>query len=217
MRNYKLRDVDAEDIEDFLLEVQTSLGIRFVQNELIYITTFGELCDHIAGKIKLDNVDDCTSQQVFYKLRNGISSTCEVDKQKIVPSLCLDEIFPRESRRLKIKILEKRLGFTLSLTGPPHWVTTTLALIVLTSFFGLFLYWEIALLLLSIAFCATRLANKLGNELQLQTVGQLAKKLTREQYLKSRRDPTTFNKQEIETMLTDWFSEYFSLDKRQMI
>lgn len=56
------------------------------------------------------------------------------------------------------------------------------------------------------------LANKIGNELDLQTVGQVAEKMTSAHYLKSRRDMRTFNKNEIEKVLVGLFSNYFDID-----
>lgn len=58
--------------------------------------------------------------------------------------------------------------------------------------------------------------SKGGNELDLQTVGQVAEKMTRENYLKSRRNPKTFNKNEIEKLLTEWFSNDLDLDKSKL-
>ena len=40
--------------------------------------------------------------------------------------------------------------------------------------------------------------------------------MTRENYLKSRRNSKTFNKNEIEKVLTDWFSNDLDLDKSKL-
>ena len=58
--------------------------------------------------------------------------------------------------------------------------------------------------------------NKIGNELDLQTVGQVAEKMTRENYLKSRRNSKTFNKNEIEKVLIESFSNDLYLDKSKL-
>lgn len=73
MTDYELNNIDPENIEDLLVKVEKSFNIKFVGNELIALLTFGELCDHIVNKIKLDHSDNCTTQQAFYKLRNAIS------------------------------------------------------------------------------------------------------------------------------------------------
>jgi acyl carrier protein len=47
MTDYEIKNIDAEDIEDLLVKVETSFDIKFVGDELVQITTFGQLCDHI--------------------------------------------------------------------------------------------------------------------------------------------------------------------------
>jgi hypothetical protein len=216
MTDCELKDLDSEDIEDLLVKVETSFDIKFVGNELSHITTFGQLCDHIANKVQLDNSDDCTSQQAFYKLRDAVSSTLQIDNKTISTDFPLTDLLPRESRRSRTKKIEKYLGFQLNILRPPHWVTGTLIILLLTSIIGIFFNWQIGLLGLTISLLGTWLANKAGNELDLHTVGQVAEKMTRENYLKSRRNPKTFNKKEIEKILTEWFSNYFDMDKSKL-
>jgi hypothetical protein len=92
-------------------------------------------------------------------------------------------------------------------------MTGTLAILFLASLIGIFFNWQIGLIGIVFSIAGLWLANKIGNELDLQTVGQVAEKMTRENYLKSRRNPKTFNKNEIEKVLTDWFSNDLDLDK----
>ena len=117
---------------------------------------------------------------------------------------------------MKIKEVELHLGFRLNILRPPHWVTTTLLMFFLVSFVGLFFYWKIGVLGLTFSIFGLWLANKTGNELELQTIGQVAQKMTREDYLKSRRNSKTFNKKEIETILKDWFCNDLELDRNKL-
>ena len=212
---YELKNTDTEDIEDLLLKIEKSFDIEFGYAELMHITTFGELCDHIANKIQLDTSDDCTTQQAFYKLRNSISATLNADYKTITTNSPLNEILPRQTRRKKIAELENNLGFQLNILRPPHWVTKSLVILLLASIVGLFFRWQ-GWLGLFISLGGLWFSNKTANELDVQTVGQLAEKMTRENYLKSRRSPTTFNKREIEKVLTDWFSNDLGLDKSKL-
>ena len=216
MTDYELKNIDPDDISDLLVKVEKSFDIKFGDTELMHISTFGELCDHIANKIQLDNSDDCTSQQAFYKLRDAISLTLQIDNKTISTNFSLADILPRESRRSRTRMLEEHLGFKLNILRPPHWVTGTLVIILLASIVGLFFKWQIGLLGLAFSIAGLWLASKIGNELDLQTVGQVAEKMTRENYLKSRRNSKTFNKNEIEKVLTDWFSNDLDLDKSKL-
>ena len=159
-----------------------------------------------------------TTAQVNKHFTNydAISTTLKIEKNKISPDTFLKDLLPRQSRRSKTKKLEENLGFKLDIIRPPHWVTWTLAIILLTSIVGLFFNWQIGLSGLSFSIVGLWFAYKIGNELDLQTVEQLVKKMTTENYLKSRRNPKTFNKSEIEKVLTDWFSNDLDLDKSKL-
>ncbi len=216
MTDYELKNIDPDDISDLLVKVEKSFDIKFGDTELMHISTFGELCDHIANKIQLDNSDDCTSQQAFYKLRDTISSTLQIDSKTISTDFSLADFLPRQERRSRIKKIEEKLGFKLHILRPPHWVTGTLIILFLASLVGLFFIWQIGLSGLTFSIVGLWFANKIANELDLQTVGQVAQKMTRENYLKSRRNQKTFNKNEIEKVLTEWFSNEFDLDKSKL-
>ncbi|VDH16463.1 Uncharacterised protein [Algoriella xinjiangensis] len=89
-------------------------------------------------------------------------------------------------------------------------------IVLFASLVGFFFNSQIGLLGLTFSIAGLSLSSKIGNELDLQTVGQVAEKMTRENYLKSRRNPKTFNKNEIEKVLTDWFSNDLDLDKSKL-
>jgi hypothetical protein len=108
--------------------------------------------------------------------------------------------------RSQIKKLEAHLGFKLNIIRPPNWATGTLAIMILAATVGLFFYWQIGLAGLAFSIVGLWIANKFGNELDLETVGQVAEKMTSAHYLKSRRDMSTFNKNEIEKVLVNLFS-----------
>jgi hypothetical protein len=216
MTDYELKNIDPDDISDLLVKVEKSFDIKFGDTELMHISTFGELCDHIANKIQLDKSDDCTSQQAFYKLRDIISSTLQIDKKTISTNYSLVDLLPRQSRRSRTKKLEEQLGFKINILRPPHWVIGILVILFLGSLVGLYFNWKIGIIGIVFSIAGLWFANKVGNELDLQTVGQVAEKMTRENYLKSRRNPNTFNKKEIEKVLTDWFCNDLDLDKRKL-
>jgi len=107
-----------DDIEDVLKLVEKSYNLRFETNELAHIRTFGELSDHIVSKNKLDNKDDCTDQQAFYKLRDAISSANGRDNSTIEPNMLLTDLFPRRTRRKEIRKIERELSLDLRVTIP---------------------------------------------------------------------------------------------------
>lgn len=213
MENYKIKHVDLEDLEDLLVEVEASLGIQFADRELVHIKTFGQLFDYIADKVHLEDSNDCTTQQAFYKLRAAITTTLGVEGKTVIPNGLLSEVFPRQDRRLRIKNLENHLEMKLRILRPPNWVITILVITLFASLIGLFFNWPFGLLGLTFSVAGFWLANKFGNELDLQTMGQVAKKMATKNYLKSRRNPNTINQKEIKKILVDWFSDELGLTK----
>jgi hypothetical protein len=213
MKKDELKDVDGEDLETFLEGVEHSFGVNFLWDDLGEIRTIGQLSDHILGKVQLNNVEDCTTQQAFYKLRDAISSTLHIDKKRIVPGLPLKEILPWSGRRKSTRKLENHLGFNLDLLHTPGWMVLVLILMLLTSLVFLFLNWQIGLLGLTMTIVGIRLAPSIHKAFSVQTVGELAEKMMRETYLESRRDPKTVNKREMEKILMTWLADFFDLDK----
>jgi len=216
MTDFELKNIDPEDIEDLLAKVETSFGIKFASNALVDVKSFGQLCSHIVKKIQLDHSNDCTSQQAFYKLRHAISTVCQIDQKTIATNSPLAILLPKQNRRSRIKKIEAHLGFSLNILRPPHGITGILLVICLASMVGFFFYWKIGLAGFTFSIIALWIANKTGNTLDLQTVGQVAEKMTRENYLKSRRNPKTFHKNEIEKVLADLFSNELNLNKRTL-
>lgn len=212
MKDYQLKDVDIEDIEDLLIKIESSFNIKFVSNELVDIKTFGELCDHIADKIQLDKVDDCTSQQGFYKLRETVSEVLKIDKESIAPKTYLTDLFPSYNRRLLIKKIENKMGYGLNILRPPYWMTNVLTIVAVASFGCLFISWKLGITGLILSIFSLFLSYKMGNILEEKTIGGVVKRMVRENYLKSRRNNTTFNKREIEHILSEWFSKELSIN-----
>ncbi len=217
MKEFELKNTDLEDIEDLLIKVEKSFGIEFSENELINVKTFGELSDHIKNKIQLDKKGDCTTQQAFYKVRNVLILVLNVDKGMISPDTLLSDLLPRQIRKTKIKQIEQTLEFKSSILRPLHFITNFLLLFLFGSFICLFFSWQLGLGGIGFSLCGLWIAFKTGNEFDLKTVGQVAEKMTRESYLKSRRNPKTFNENEIERILIDWFSNDLLIDKSKIV
>lgn len=208
--------IDSEDLENMLLKIEDSFDIRFETKELAHVKTYGKFCDAIKDKISLDQSEDCTTQQAFYKLRETITKSTDINRKEITPATTLAEIFPKKTRKNQIKILEMNLGFKLLILRPPYYVTGFLAILLLASFFMLFIYWPYGLIGLGLSIGGFWISNKLGNELGVKTVRDLSNKMTREHYVKSRRNSKTMNKNEFDKILEDWFVDFLGVRKSEL-
>jgi len=215
-QNFTPYEIDSEDSSYLLDKIEHSFDIQFGATELAHISNFGELCDHITNKIQLDNSTDCTTQQAFYKLRTSISWSLQLDNKTISTNTLLSEILPRHNRRSKTSKIEKDLGFKLSILRPPHWVTGLLSIFIVASLIGLFFVSLIGFIGLVFSFTCLKIANKIGNEFSVKTVGDVAEKMSRENYLKVRRNSKTYNRNEIEKILSDLFCNELYIEKTKL-
>ncbi len=214
MKNFELKDYDIEDLEDILVRIEESFGISFVDNELAKVTNFGQLSDSIINKIKIRESESCTSQQAFYKLREAIKA--EIGIENIEPKTELAQILPKGKRIKSLKKIEENLGFKLNIIGPTDFIVGLFVILFLGSLIGFFFDWFLPLIGIGISLIGFSVVNKTGRELKYKTVKQVAEKMRRENYLKSRRYPNTGNKKEIEKTIIDIFATDFDLDKSQL-
>ncbi|HVS91069.1 MAG TPA: hypothetical protein VHE59_03490 [Mucilaginibacter sp.] len=207
---FHLKNVGSEHIGDVLLKIQRSFNIKFDSNDLGYIVTFGDLCDVIQNKINLEQEDSCTTQHAFYLLRNAIAATTGTDKCYITPHSRLAKLFPRESRLEAIADIEQELGFKINLIQPKQWVIAIFSFTLVASFIAFFYNWPTALGIFLASVIGLKLAGKFGKEIRLKTVGDLANKISRESYVKARRNPAV-NRSEIEQKVTELFTDELTL------
>lgn len=212
MTDLLLRDMDPEDMSEVLMKIEDSFGFKFGKTELKDVTTFGELCDIIVSKFKqYNNVQDCTTQQAFYKLRDSISKVLSLDKSSITTDTQLHELLPKQSHRHTIRQIEEQLGFKLNLLHPPNFISIPLGFILVASFIGLFINWQPSLVGFVFSLAGIMVASHFANVLTVKTVGQVADKMSKENYLKSRRISGTVNKTEIEKKVKEIFSQELEL------
>jgi hypothetical protein len=210
MKKYK--KVDPLDICDVLSKVENSFNIKLDNESLMQADSYAKLYDLIITKIKLEHSDTCTTQQAFYKLRCAIAIVTGTEKCSITPQSKLSKLFPREDRLRMIEAIEQQLGFETKLLQPKQWVIGLFASTLLISFFGLFYNWPIAAAGCLASVLGLKLAGKFGKEMHLKTVGDLANKISRESYLKARRNSETINKNEIEQKVRELFLNDTKLD-----
>lgn len=206
----RLKRFDSADVEAVLARVEKSFDIKFDRGSLADVDSYRMLADIIAGKINLEHADTCTTQQAFYKLRNAIAAVVGTNKCSISPRSRLKKLFPRENRLQTIADIEMELGFRTNLLRPKQWVVATFALVLLVSLIVFFFSWPIALCGCLASVLGLKLAGKFGKEIHLKTVGDLANKISRESYMKARRNPTV-NRNEIEQKVRELFAQELQL------
>jgi len=209
----ELKNTDILDIEDLILKAEKSFGIKFHEAELSHVKNFGEFCDYVIDKIPFEDIQTCTSQQAFYKLKNAILNNQDVSSDLITPTSKLEQIFPKENRRSRIREIENKLGFKLSILEPPRWVTIFLVVLLCVSFAYIFLNFKLGIISFALSIAAMQISIKNGNNFKVKTLREVVEKMIRENYLNSRRNSNSVNKHEIENILTNWFKDDLPVDR----
>jgi hypothetical protein len=211
-----LSNIDPEDVGDVLLKIERSFNIRFTDEDLTHIKTFGALCDLVVDKVKQVQSDSCTTQQAFYKLRNAINAKKPIEKCDLKPQSKLCELFPRDNRIEVVADLESEMGFHVNLLQPKRWIvyafTGLLMAAIALSFFNNIAGFIIA----GIAITGLILAGKLGKELKVKTLGDLAEKIAREHYLSCRRNASTVNRAEVAEKVKGLFADYLDVEPESL-
>ena len=210
----KLDNYEDEDIFDVVLKLEKSFGLKFEKDTFYTVKTFGDLCDIITSKVQGDNSDDCTTQQAFYKVRNTIAATQLINKSSITPDTKLEDIFPIDDRRQKIKELQIELSIPFGILDIKSWLGWTIFIGIVASLITFFFKWQLAvsglLFFIALGWTAYKFFAK---EFELKTVRQLTEKLVRENYVDMRRSQGTINRQEILKVIIETFSNDLDIDK----
>ncbi|MBS1526542.1 MAG: hypothetical protein JST19_12880 [Bacteroidetes bacterium] len=207
----KFRRFDSADIEAVLVRIEKSFNIKFDYNSLSEVDSYRALSNIIVSKIVLEQEDTCTTQRAFYLLRNAIAATTGADKCSIVPHSRLTKLFPRDNRLTAITGIEQELGFQINLLKPKQWIITLFTITLLGSSIAFFYTWPLALAGCLASLSGLKLAGKFGKEIHLKTVGDLATKISRESYIKARRNATV-NRNEIERKVKELFAHELQLE-----
>ncbi|MBV7441384.1 hypothetical protein KRX57_08115 [Weeksellaceae bacterium TAE3-ERU29] len=211
----KLDNFEIEDIEDCLNEFEKSFNITLTSCELNKLQTFDEFCDLAISKINLENVESCTTQQAFYKLRKVMIEEVIASKEGLFPNAQLKDLFPRENRHENIRKIENKLNIKIDILSAPQWVVNTLTYLLLFSFLLLIISFKIGTLGLSFSFLGLYLC-KYSKELQVKTLRDLIEKITTDNYLKLRTQANTINKSELKNIMINWFSENTMIKKERL-
>lgn len=214
--DYKLDPYEIEEIEYCIPQIEQMYQFKFDDGELESVKNFEEFCDLIIEKVNLENVETCTSQQAFYKLRDSLIKTKLIEKENFRVDTELKTIFPRKDRKKLVALVENEIKLKFNIIKAPDFITISLLVLGIISFILLFFYFIIGFLGIATSIFGFYLCKWFGNELELKTVKELVEKITTENYLAVRTDKNTINKSELKKILTDLVSENSGIEKEKL-
>ena len=166
-----LNNIDPEDFGDTLHQLQKSFGEKFDYSPFANAKTFGDICDIIEKQINHVHIDDCTSQQTFYKIRNAICLTQNIDKKIINPESKFEDIFPRSNRRQQMKNFETQLGIPLNIIVVKPYISLTTFIGFVLSLIAFFFSWKTAVYGITFFSLFGWITSKFSNEFDISNCG----------------------------------------------
>lgn len=215
-----LDNIDPLDVDDFLIKVEESFQIKIIDDD-INVKTFGEFVDYVESKLKQKyfvNDKNCTSQFLFYRIRNVLINS-NFSKENIVPETKLNKLIEIKSRKKIILEIQNELGFKVDALRAPYIIPIIIFLVFILLLFNLafqILSIEILLTGVGIFLALIFISNPLSIIFEDKTLGQLVKRIERENYLLSQKEQTEYNPNEIEANLKEFFIEYFNFQNQKI-
>ena len=112
----------------------------------------------------------------FYKLREIISQTLNLEKKSIKPSTSLEKVFPKQNRKILAKQIENNLGINFKLLGASSLQNKFSGMLILISLGLFFINWKIALGLFLFSLFIAHIFDKFGTTLEYKNLDELTKK-----------------------------------------
>ncbi len=208
-----LQECDLEDIEDIIPKIEKSFNLKFQRTEFIGVKTFGDICKIVENHLDYQD-QDCTLQQGFYKVRLAISKAQNIDQTIVKTTSKLEELFPRKSRIRDWKKVEKELGFKVKVLTMNKGLIWTLFTGFVLSTLCFFLSWKIAVAGLFGFGILSKFLGLFSKELSLQTVGDLSRKISSENYALIRRKKYSGNRREVFDMIRELFVSELDIKRK---
>lgn len=95
------------DYVELVMRIEERFGIAIPDEEASTIETAGDLYKLVLSKLRGVKTDRCLTSAAFYRVRRGFVDGLGISRRKIAPSLVLETILPRKSRRGKWQLLQQ--------------------------------------------------------------------------------------------------------------
>ncbi|MES2837232.1 MAG: hypothetical protein V4667_06905 [Bacteroidota bacterium] len=205
--------IQSDESDEFIERLIKSFDLSFEDLGLRSGMTFQELIDNITQKLGRHSSTDCSTQIVFYRLRQILTKEHGFSKEKITRNALLDDLFPKSSRKKLFKLIGNELNIDINYYQSPGWFQFTCAGIILSSFILLFFQPLLGgLTLLSTLFIAF-IFHKLSRTIPMKTYGELVDRVTRDNLIKLRGDRNSLNPSEIRMTIIKAIDDLHALEK----
>lgn len=105
------------DSISFIVRIEECFGIFISDEDAEKIDTVGDLFSYVRARVAAGSSTECMTAKAFYRLRRMLMEEFRCERKRIIASMPLRELFPRETRRQQLAKLGRSLGVWL-----PRWM-----------------------------------------------------------------------------------------------
>ncbi|MEQ9304424.1 MAG: hypothetical protein RJQ14_10970 [Marinoscillum sp.] len=204
--------IDSEDFVDLLGQIEESFQIHFALDEIKNNLSIEEITDLVVSKLGLNEGIECSSQIVFFRLRQLLSEELVLDKLKLTLDTKLDKLFPFRGRKSKWQRVFSSFEMDVPKLGPPMIIFLPAILSAIVSFFLIMIeFWEFGMPIFLLSLLIIYICIKFGKSLPCSTVKDLVTLVVKYDYKKTRTKYGTYNDLELRNtifkLFTDWLTK----------
>lgn len=208
--------IHHDESDEFIGRLIKSFDLSFEELGIRNGMTFQELIDNITIKLGKQPSTDCSTQIVFYKLRQILTKDFGISKNKITPQALIDDLFPKRTRKPDFIRLGKLLNVEINYYQPPGWIVLTMGLSLLTGIILLFYYPFYGATIVIFSLIIFTIVIKTNRGLHMKTFGELVDRLTRDNIIKLQAEKNSINPKDIRMTVIKLIDDLHGLDKLEV-
>lgn len=193
-----------------------SFALSFEELGLRNGMTFQELIDNISTKIGRTASNNCTSQIVFYKLRQIMTTDFGIDRDKISRNALMADLFPKKTRKKMFKIITGKLNIELNYFIVSEWILFPCLAMLIYSLYLLFTYSYFGILLLLASSLILIVSQKVSRKIPMKTFAEFIDRITTDNLVKLQREEGTINPKEVIMTIIKIIDDLHGLDKLEI-
>lgn len=212
-----LDTVDGLDSVEIIIAIENSFNIKFDdERDFEEVKTYGEFENLVLDKVQGTEMNDCTSQQSFYKLREILVEDFNIPFKNITPKSQLNHIFPSKNRIKNVTFLKDKLKTETNFLKPDFTLSFISVVLIILSFYYFFNQFLLGLLLFVIGIFCAKIAQDFGKEFYVTNIGKLSEFMVKKDYKNSRRNSETYNPREVKEIIKEIFSDMLDIEKSKL-
>lgn len=205
---------DGLDSVEIIIAIEKTFHIKFDERDFENVKTYGEFENLVLNKIQGTEINDCTSQQAFYKLRKILVEDFNIPFNKVNLDTKLEGIFSEKKRKNNVKKLKDLLNFENQILTFSTEQFIILTIIFIAAIYLLFTNFFYGIIFLIIGKILSEEMKK--NNFLFKNLRELTTTLKIKNYKNSRSNPETYNPKEVKEIIKEIFSDMLGIEKSKI-